>query len=146
MCVCLSIITLTSTAENELILSRWEAQILRCIKSKAMTEKRIAKEVTLDIALVSHLITDLMLRGYVQRVRKRRMYFSSREYFSATLDGLTALEASRRNNTGFWNQLISMVKDESEKMMLEFSSKSLSLRLTFRILRVTYGLAKSIIK
>jgi DNA-binding MarR family transcriptional regulator len=146
MCVCLSIITLTSTAENELILSRWEAQILRCIKSKAMTEKRIAKEVTLDIALVSHLITDLMLRGYVQRVRKRRMYFSSREYFSATLDGLTALEASRRNNTGFWNQLISMVKDESEKMMLEFSSKSLSLRLTFRILRATYGLAKSIIK
>ena len=137
---------MTSTAENELILSRWEAQILRCIKSKAMTEKRIAKEVTLDIALVSHLITDLMLRGYVQRVRKRRMYFSSREYFSATLDGLTALEASRRNNTGFWNQLISMVKDESEKMMLEFSSKSLSLRLTFRILRVTYGLAKSIIK
>jgi DNA-binding MarR family transcriptional regulator len=111
-----------------------------------MTEKRIAKEVTLDIALVSHLITDLMLRGYVQRVRKRRMYFSSREYFSATLDGLTALESSRRNATGFWNQLISMVKDESEKMMLEFLSKSLSLRLAFKVLKATYGLAKSIMK
>ena len=137
---------MTSTTENELTLSRWESQILRCIKSKAMTEKRIAKEVTLDIALVSHLITDLMLRGYVQRIRKRRMYFCSREYFSATLDGLTALEASRRNSTGFWNQLISMIKYESEKMMLEFSSKSLSLRLTFRVLRAIYGLAKSIIK
>ena len=144
--MCLLVITLTSTTESDLILSRWEAQILRCIKSKAMTEKRIAKEVTLDIALVSHLITDLMLRGYVQRIRKRRMYFSSREYFSPTLDGLAALEAFRRNKTGFWNQLISIVKEEGSKTILEFSSKSLSLRLTFRVLRATYGLAKSIMR
>ena len=139
-------VTLSSTTENEFTLSRWEAQILKCIKSKAMTEKRIAKEVTLDIAIVSHIITDLMLRGYVERVRKRRMYFSSREYFSATLDGLSALEASRRNYDGFWNQLMSMVKDESEKMLVEFSSKSLGLRLTFKVLRGTYALAKSIVK
>ncbi len=139
-------VTLSSTTENEFTLSRWEAQILKCIKSKAMTEKRIAKEVTLDIAIVSHIITDLMLRGYVERVRKRRMYFSSREYFSATLDGLSALEASRRNYNGFWNQLMSMVKDESEKMLVEFSSKSLGLRLTFKVLRGTYALAKSIVK
>jgi DNA-binding MarR family transcriptional regulator len=111
-----------------------------------MTEKRIAKEVTLDIAIVSPIITDLMLRGYVERVRKRRMYFSTREYFSATLDGLSALEASQRNRNGFWNQLMSMVKDEGEKMLLEFSSKSLGLRLTFKVLRGTYALAKSVVK
>jgi DNA-binding MarR family transcriptional regulator len=137
---------LSSTTENEFTLSQWEAQILKCIKSKALTEKRIAKEVTLDIVIVSHIITELMLRGYVERVRKRRMYFSSREYFSATLDGLSALEASRRNYNGFWNQLMSMVKDESEKMLLEFSSRSLGLRLTFNVLRGTYALAKSIVK
>jgi DNA-binding MarR family transcriptional regulator len=137
---------LSSTTENEFTLSQWEAQILKCIKSKALTEKRIAKEVTLDIVIVSHIITDLMLRGYVERVRKRRMYFSSREYFSATLDGLSALEASRRNYNGFWNQLMSMVKDESEKMLLEFSSRSLGLRLTFKVLRGTYALAKSFVK
>jgi len=139
-------VTLSSTTENEFTLSRWEAQILKCIKGKAMTEKRIAMEITLDIAIVSPIITDLMLRGYVERVRKRRMYFSSREYFSATLDGLSALEAFRRNYNGFWNQLMSMVKDESEKMLLEFSSKSLGLRLTFKVLRGTYALAKSIVK
>ncbi len=139
-------VTLSSTTENEFNLSRWEAQILKCIKRKAMTEKRIAKEVTLDIAIVSPIITDLMLRGYVERVRKRRMYFSTREYFSATLDGLSALEASQRNRNGFWNQLMSMVKDEGEKMLLEFSSKSLGLRLTFKVLRGTYTLAKSIVK
>jgi DNA-binding MarR family transcriptional regulator len=137
---------LSSTTENEFTLSQWEAQILKCIKSKALTEKRIAKEVRLDIVIVSHIITDLMLRGYVERVRKRRMYFSSREYFSATLDGLSALEESRRNYNGFWNQLMSMVKDESEKMLLEFSSRSLGLRLTFKVLRGTYALAKSIVK
>jgi DNA-binding MarR family transcriptional regulator len=139
-------VTLSSTTENEFNLSRWEAQILKCIKRKAMTEKRIAKEVTLDIAIVSPIITDLMLRGYVERVRKRRMYFSTREYFSATLDGLSALEASQRNRNGFWNQLMSMVKDEGEKMLLEFSSKSLGLRLTFKVLRGTYALAKSVVK
>ena len=137
---------MSSSTENEFTLSQWEAQILKCIKSKALTEKRIAKEVTLDIVIVSHIITDLMLRGYVERVRKRRMYFSSREYFSATLDGLSALEASRRNYNGFWNQLMSMVKDESEKMLLEFSSRSVGLRLTFKVLRGTYALAKSIAK
>ena len=139
-------VTLSSTTENEFSLSRWEAQIIKCIKSKATTEKRIAKEVTLDIAIVSPIITDLMLRGYIERVRKRRMYFSSREYFSATLEGLSALEASQRNCIGFWNQLMSMVKDESEKMLLEFCSKSLGLRLTFKVLKGTYALAKSIVK
>ena len=139
-------VTLSGTTENEFKLSRWEAQILKCIKRKAMTEKRIAKEVTLDTAIVSPIITDLMLRGYVERVRKRRMYFSTREYFSATLDGLSALEASQRNRNGFWNQLMSMVKDEGEKMLLEFSSKSLGLRLTFKVLRGTYALAKSVVK
>jgi DNA-binding MarR family transcriptional regulator len=137
---------LTSTTENELTLSRWEVQILKCIKIKAMTEKKIAKEVSLDITMVSHIITDLMLQGYIQRVRKRKMYFSSREYFSATIEGVMALEASRSNYNGFWSQLVSMLKDESEKMMLDFSGKSLILRLTFKTLRATYALSKSVLK
>jgi DNA-binding MarR family transcriptional regulator len=137
---------LTSTTENELTLSRWEVQILKCIKIKAMTEKKIAKEVSLDITMVSHIITDLMLQGYIQRVRKRKMYFSSREYFSATIEGVMALEASRCNYNGFWSQLVSMLKDESEKMMLDFSGKSLILRLTFKTLRATYALSKSVLK
>jgi DNA-binding MarR family transcriptional regulator len=111
-----------------------------------MSEKKIAKEISLDITIVSRLITDLMLQGYIERVRKRKIYFSSKEYFLATMEGLTALEASRRNYTGFWNQLISILKEESEKTMLELSSKSLILRLTFKTLRVTYALAKSITK
>jgi predicted transcriptional regulator len=137
---------LTSTTENELTLSRWDVQILKCIKIKAMTEKKIAKEVSLDITMVSHIITDLMLQGYIQRVRKRKMYFSSREYFSATIEGVMALEASRSNYNGFWSQLVSMLKDESEKMMLDFSGKSLILRLTFKTLRATYALSKSVLK
>jgi DNA-binding MarR family transcriptional regulator len=111
-----------------------------------MTEKRIAKEVTLDIAIISHILTDLMLRGYVERVRKRRMYFSSREYFSATLEGLSALEASRRIHHGFWNQLMSMIKDESENMLQDFATKSMAFRITLELLRETYALGKSVVK
>ena len=137
---------MASTAENEFALSRWEVQILKCIKSKAMTEKKIAKELSFDITIVSQLITDLMLQGYIERFRKRKMYFSSREYFSATIDGLMALEASQRNFRGFWNQLSSMLKDQSEKMVLELSNRSVIFRFTYRALRGTYAITRFLIK
>jgi DNA-binding MarR family transcriptional regulator len=112
-----------------------------------MTEKKIAKEVSLDITIVSQLITELMLQGYVERIRKRKMYFSSREYFSATIDGLIALEASRPNYySGFWNQLLSLLKDHSEKMIIEFSEKSVIFRFAYRALRVTYAITRFVIK
>jgi DNA-binding MarR family transcriptional regulator len=137
---------LASTAENEFALNRWEVQILKCIKSKAMTEKKIAKELSFDITIVSQLITDLMLQGYIERFRKRKMYFSSREYFSATIDGLMALEASQRNFRGFWNHLSSMLKDQSEKMVLELSNRSVIFRFTYRALRGTYAISRFLIK
>ena len=111
-----------------------------------MTEKKIAKELSFDITIVSQLITDLMLQGYIERFGKRKMYFYSREYFSATIDGLMGLEASQRNFRGFWNQLSSMLKDQSEKMVLELSNRSVIFRFTYRALRGTYAITRFLIK
>src|SRR5690349_9925083 len=104
-------------------------QLLKCIRTKAMTEKKIAKQISLNGSVVSELITNLMLLGFVERFRKRRMHFSSREYFIATIDGIEALEAARRSSNGnniFWAQVTSLLKDNIEKTLVEFSEQSLA--------------------
>jgi DNA-binding MarR family transcriptional regulator len=73
-------------------LSKREIQILNCIKGQSRTEKKIAKMVRLDILIVSPLITELMLKGYVETIRRRRLFFFSREYCMITVEGLAALE------------------------------------------------------
>ena len=56
-------------------LSKREIQILNCIKGQPRTEKQIAKMTRLDIIFtVSPLITDLMLKGYVETIRRRRLF------------------------------------------------------------------------
>ncbi|HEY6166375.1 MAG TPA: hypothetical protein VIW25_15870 [Nitrososphaeraceae archaeon] len=134
--------------DNNLALNRWEIQILKCISKNAMTEKKVARQVSLNGSVVSELITNLMLLGLVQRIRKRRMHFSSREYFIATMEGLEALEAARRrgNSSIFWSQFTSMMKDNGERILLEFSEKSLAFRLTLGAAKSTYRLAKFILK
>ena len=135
-----------SSTNNDLSLTRWETKVLKCIKGKAKTEKKIAKEVTLGISIVSPLITDLMLRGFVQRTRRTKMYVSSREYFSATIDGISALEVATSSNSVFWGQLISLVKDNSERIMSDLSEKSLTFRLIIGSLRTSYKLGKFILR
>jgi predicted transcriptional regulator len=112
-----------------------------------MTETKITKELSLNSSVVSQAITNLMLFGFVERFRKRRMHFSSREYFIASLEGVEALEAiKRRSNNDFWAYVSSTLKDRAERMLLEFSEKSLAFRLTLGTARSTYRVAKFILK
>src|SRR3712207_2668274 len=78
-------------------LSKREIQILNCIKGQSRTEKQIAKMIKLDIFIVSPLITKLMLKGYVEIIRRRRLFFFSREYCIITVEGLDALEQDRKS-------------------------------------------------
>ena len=81
--------------EKHVKLSKREVQILNCIKSQSRTEKKISKMIRLDILVISPLITELMLKGYVEIMRRRRLFFFSREYCTITLEGLTALEKAK---------------------------------------------------
>jgi len=75
-------------------LSHWEARILKVVRGEARQEKAIARSIQLNELIVSEFVTDLMLKGYIERRRRRWMLFFSREYFSITLEGLAALEAT----------------------------------------------------
>ena len=134
----------SNTSNGSIHLNRWEIQILKCIKTNSKTEKKIAKEVAVDISVISSLITNLMLQGFVERTRKRRMHFSSKEYFSTTIEGLAALEeATRGTSNAFWNQLTSILKDHGERMLVEWSNKSLPFKITLGAINMTYRLAKN---
>lgn len=136
---------MNNTNKEIITLNQWEIQILKCIKTRSKTEKRIAKEVALDILVVSPLITNLMLQGFVERIRKRRMHFLSREYFSATIEGLAALEAARRGiGDNFTNQIVSILKENVERILVEWSNKSLPLKVTLLTIKATYRFAKSL--
>jgi len=75
-------------------LNHWEARILKVVRGEARQEMAIARSIQLNELIVSEFVTDLMLKGYIERRRRRWMLFFSREYFSITLEGLAALEAT----------------------------------------------------
>lgn len=64
------------------------------MKTSPKTEKKICKQVGINASIVSPAITSLMLRGYVETSTRKRMFFWSAEYFSITIDGLAAFQAS----------------------------------------------------
>jgi DNA-binding MarR family transcriptional regulator len=133
-----------NTSKEIVSLNQWEIQILKCIKTNSKPEKKIAKEIGIDISVISPLITNLMLLGFVERTRKRRMRFSSREYFSTTIEGLAALEeAIKCNSNIFWNQLSSILKSHGERILIEWSNKSLPFKVTLGAIKMTYRIAKS---
>jgi hypothetical protein len=72
------------------------------------------------------------------------MHFSSREYFSTTIEGLAALEEAIKGNSNiFWNQLSSILKSHGERLLIEWSNKSLPFKVTLGAIKMTYRIAKS---
>jgi DNA-binding MarR family transcriptional regulator len=120
-----------------------EILILECTKSKAKPETKISREVKINLPIVSQVITDLMLKGLIERTIKRRMLFYN-EYFSTNLEGLIALEQSRRktkNYTIFW-QAISDLKDRSQSILVDLTSASVSLKLIVGTAKIMYRMAR----
>ena len=137
-------------ANNESFgLTRFETLILRCISGNPKTETKISKEVKINLPIVSELVTDLMLKGYIERTRRRRVLFASKEYFSTTLEGLIALEIVQRanKNHGFLSQVFDTLMDKSQKILDEISSDSIILKLLLGIAKFVLRMAKqSLIK
>ena len=79
--------------KNKTTLSRWEVGILQSITREGKSEKEIAKDIRLEVSTVSELITNLMMRGLVEKkMKKRRFPPSYEEYFTITPEGLATLE------------------------------------------------------
>ena len=119
-------------------LSKLEMSILECIKKEPKLEKKISKQVGIDNLIISPIITDLMFKSYIERIHRKRMLFSSKEYFYITIEGLTALEEAK-NNDAPWNQLISIIKETIERKLFELSN---DLPLTTTAIKAIYRVLK----
>jgi len=127
--------------EERVELSKREIQILNCIKGQSRTEKKIAKMVRLDILIVSPLITELMLKGYVETIRRRRLFFFSREYCTITQEGLAALEQARN----LFENIIELIKERTLETIDDISADSPLLKLTVMSAKAAYKTVKVLI-
>src|SRR5918996_880783 len=125
-------------------LTRLESLILKCTKSKPKSEAKISKEVKINLPIVSQVITDLMLKGLMERTRRRRILLANKEYFSTNLEGLIALERAQRNtmNYTFFSQLFFGLKDSSQRLLEEITTDSIALKLVVGSLKLVCRMAK----
>ena len=122
-------------------LSKREIQILNCIKGQSRTEKKIAKMVRLDILIVSPLITELMLKGYVETIRRRRLFFFSREYCMITVEGLAALEQARN----LFENIVELIRERALETIDNIAADSPLLKLTVMSAKAAYKTVKVLV-
>ena len=118
--------------END-VLSPWELKILGSLRKEVRSEKKIAKNIALNVLTTSQLITALMSKGYIERIasKGRIRRYSYTEKFAITQEGLVILQEFTRRNSP-WNQLM--------------ESYELPLKMTIGAVRIGYRLAKFVLK
>ncbi|MDQ3717599.1 MAG: hypothetical protein M3311_00420 [Thermoproteota archaeon] len=122
-------------------LSKHEMQILNCIKGQSRTEKQIAKMIRLDIFIISQMITELMLKGYVETIRKRRLFFFSREYCIITVEGLNALEQARSP----FENLVELIRVRALETIDNIAADSPILKLALMSAKAAYKTLKALV-
>src|SRR5215213_4568322 len=127
--------------EERVELSKREIQILNCIKGQSRTEKKIAKMIRLDILIVSPLITELMLKGCVETIRRRRLFFFSREYCTITSEGLAALEQAR----SLFENIVELIRERTLETIDNIAEDSPLLKLTVMSAKAAYKTVKVLI-
>jgi DNA-binding MarR family transcriptional regulator len=124
-----------------IMLSKREIQVLNCIKGKSRTEKKIATMIGLDTLIVSPLITDLMLKGYVETIRRRRLFFFSREYCIITTEGLDALEQARN----LFENIVELIRERAVETIDNIAADSPLLKLAVMSAKAAYKTVKVLI-
>jgi DNA-binding MarR family transcriptional regulator len=127
--------------QERIELSKRETQILNCIKGQSRTEKQIAKMTRLDIFVISPLITELMLKGYVETIRRRRLFFFSREYCTITVEGLAALEQARN----LFENLVELIRERALETIDNIAADSPLLKLIVTSAKAAYKILKVLI-
>jgi DNA-binding MarR family transcriptional regulator len=124
--------------KERIILNKREIQVLNCMKGKSRTEKQIAKMIGLDTLIVSPLITELMLKGCVETIRRRRLFFFSREYCIITTEGLDALEQARN----LFENIVELIRERAVETIDNIAADSPLLKLAVLSVRAAYKTVK----
>jgi DNA-binding MarR family transcriptional regulator len=122
-------------------LNKREIQVLNCIKGKSRTEKQIARMIRLDTLIVSPLITELMLKGYVETIRRRRLFFFSREYCIITTEGLDALEQNRN----LFENIVELIRERAVETIDNIAADSPLLKLAVMSAKTAYKTIKVLV-
>ena len=127
--------------EDRVELSKREIQILSCIKGQSRTEKQLAKMIKLDTLIVSPLVTELMLKGYIETIRRRRLIFFSREYCIITAEGLDALEQARN----LFENIVEIIRERAVETIDNIAADSPLLKLAVMSAKAAYKTVKVLV-
>jgi DNA-binding MarR family transcriptional regulator len=127
--------------EERVELSKREIQILSCIKGQSRTEKQLAKMIKLDTLIVSPLVTELMLKGYIETIRRRRLIFFSREYCIITAEGLDALEQARN----LFENIVEIIRERAVETIDNIAADSPLLKLAVMSAKAAYKTVKVLV-
>ncbi|MFL6512997.1 MAG: hypothetical protein ACJ70X_08625 [Nitrososphaera sp.] len=127
--------------EERVELSKREIQILSCIKGQSRTEKQLAKMIKLDTLIVSPLVTELMLKGYIETIRRRRLIFFSREYCIITVEGLDALEQARN----LFDNIVEIIRERAVETIDNIAADSPLLKLAIMSAKAAYKTVKVLV-
>ncbi|MFL6477329.1 MAG: hypothetical protein ACJ70R_07155 [Nitrososphaera sp.] len=127
--------------EERVELSKRELQILSCIKGQSRTEKQMAKMIKLDTLIVSPLVTELMLKGYIETIRRRRLIFFSREYCTITAEGLDALEQARN----LFENIVEIIRERAVETIDNIAADSPLLKLAIMSAKAAYKTVKVLV-
>ncbi|MFL6496144.1 MAG: hypothetical protein ACJ703_06960 [Nitrososphaera sp.] len=127
--------------EERVELSKRELQILSCIKGQSRTEKQMAKMIKLDTLIVSPLVTELMLKGYIETIRRRRLIFFSREYCIITAEGLDALEQARN----LFENIVEIIRERAVETIDNIAADSPLLKLAIMSAKAAYKTVKVLV-
>lgn len=127
--------------KERIMLNKREIQVLNCIKGKSRTEKQIAKMIGLDTLIVSPLITELMLKGCVETIRRRRLFFFSREYCIITTEGLDALEQARN----LFENIVELIRERAVETIDNIAADSPLLKLAVISAKAAYKTVKVLV-
>lgn len=125
------------TAQLELI----EVRILKLVKPRSLSEKQIAKILEVDPLVLSPIITELILKGYLQTFRRRRFHFFSKELCSITPEGISELD---RHKTLFQN-LFDAVRSKAALAFDSLLAESPAVRMVAMSAITLYKIAKAIV-
>jgi DNA-binding PadR family transcriptional regulator len=95
----------------------------------------------LDIFIVYPMITELMLKGYVETIRRRRLFFFSREYCMITVEGLAALEQTRN----LFENIVELIRVRALETIDDIAADSPLLKLAVMFGKATYKTVKVLI-
>jgi hypothetical protein len=82
-----------------------------------------------------------MLKGYVETIRKRRLFLFSREYCIITLEGLAALERAKNP----FENLIELIKEQGLEIIDNIATDSPLLKLAVISAKAAYKTLKVLI-